>query len=103
MNKWRIKKGEMVQVITGSEKGKTGEILLVEREKRRVVVKGVNICVRHKKPSMADAGGIIKKEKSIHASNVMLIDSSDEKPTRVAMKMIENKKVRVSRRTGTVI
>jgi large subunit ribosomal protein L24 len=103
MNKWRVKKGDMVQVIAGKDKGKKGEILSVEREERRVVVKDVNVCTRHKKPSMADAGGAIKKEMSIHASNVMLVDSSDDKPTRIGMKIVEGKKMRVSKRTGTVI
>ena len=103
MNKWRIKKGDMVQVISGKDKGVKGEVLSVLRDERRVVVKGVNVCTKHQKPSMASAGGLIKKEMSIHASNVMLIDSSDDKPTRVGMKIVDGKKVRVSKRTGTVI
>ncbi|MDR2782054.1 MAG: 50S ribosomal protein L24 [Holosporaceae bacterium] len=103
MDKWRIKKGDTVQVITGKDKGARGEILSVLRDERRVVVKDVNVCVRHQKPSMANAGGLIKKEKSIHASNVMLIDSTDDKPTRVEMKIVDGKKVRVSKRTGSVI
>jgi large subunit ribosomal protein L24 len=103
MDRWRIKKGDTVQVISGSGKGTKGEVLCVLRDERRVVVKGVNVCVRHKKPSMNDPGGIIRKEKSIHASNVMLVDSTDDKPTRVGMKMIDGKKVRVSKRTGSVI
>ena len=103
MEKWRIKKGDMVQIITGKDKGVKGEILSVEREERRVVVKGVNVVTRHQKPSMNNPGGLIKKEKSIHASNVMLVDSSDDKPTRVGMKVVDGKKVRVSKRTGSVI
>jgi large subunit ribosomal protein L24 len=103
MDKWRIKKGDMVQVIAGKDKGVKGEILSVLRDERRVVVKGVNVCTRHKKPSMNNAGGAIRKEQSIHASNVMLIDSSDGRPTRIGMKMIDGKKVRVSRRTDSVI
>ncbi len=103
MEKWRIKKGDMVQVITGKDKGAKGEILSVEREEKRVIVKGVNVVTRHQKPSMNNPGGLIKKEKSIHASNVMLVDSSDDKPTRVGMKMADGKKVRVSKRTGSVI
>jgi large subunit ribosomal protein L24 len=103
MNKWRIKKGDTVQIITGKDKGKRGEILEVDRKERRVVVKGMNICTKHQKPSAANAGGLIKKEQSIHASNVMLIDSSDDKPTRVGIKVMEDKKLRVSKRTGTVI
>jgi large subunit ribosomal protein L24 len=103
MDRWRIKKGDTIQVIAGKDRGAKGEILKVLRDERRVIVKGVNVCTRHKKPSMNNPGGLIKIEKSIHASNVMLIDSTDEKPTRVGMKMIDGKKVRVSKRTGSVI
>jgi large subunit ribosomal protein L24 len=103
MERWRIKKGDTVQVIAGKDKGAKGEILSVLRDDRRVVVKGVNVCTRHKKPSMNDPGGIVKFEKSIHASNVMLIDPTDEKPVRVGMKMIDGKKTRVSKRTGSAI
>ncbi len=103
MDSWRIKKGDVVSVIAGKCKGVKGEILSVDRKDRRVVVKGVNVCTRHQKPSASNPGGLIKKEQSIHASNVMLIDSTDDKPTRVAMKVVDGKKVRVSKRTGSVI
>jgi large subunit ribosomal protein L24 len=103
MDKWRIKRGDTVQVIAGKDKGTRGEILKVLRDERRVVVKGVNVCTRHQKPSMANSGGLIKKELSIHASNVMLVDSTNDKPTRIGMKVIDGKKVRVSKRTGSVI
>jgi large subunit ribosomal protein L24 len=103
MNGWRVKKGDTVQVITGKDKGRSGEILRVLREDRRVVVKGINVCVKHRKPSAANPGGIEKNEQSIHVSNVMLVDANDNKPTRVGMKVIDGKKVRVSKRTGTVI
>lgn len=103
MEKWRVKKGDNVQVITGKNKGVTGEILQVIRDERRVIVKGVNVCVKHQKPSANNPGGIVKKEQSLHVSNVMLIDPSNEKPTRVGMKIVDGKKVRVSKRTGSVI
>lgn len=103
MDKWRIKKGDMVQVLTGDDKGVKGEILSVLRKDRKVVVKGVNVCTRHIKPSQTHTGGIIKKEMPIHASNVMLIDSSDEKPARIGVKVEDGKKVRFSKRTNTVI
>ena len=103
MNKWRIKKGDVVQVIAGKDKGVKGEILRVLRDERRVVVKGVNVCTRHRKPSMEIPGGLIKEERSIHASNVMLVDSGDDKPTRIGMKFVDGKKVRVSKRTGNEI
>lgn len=103
MEKWRIKKGDMVQVIAGKDKGVKGEILRVLRDERRVVVKGVNVCTKHQKPSMTNPGGLIKEERSIHASNVMLVDPSNDKPTRVGMKIVDGKKVRVAKRTGSVL
>ena len=103
MDKWRIKKGDTVQVIAGKDKGKRGEILSVERDARRVVVKDVNVVTRHEKPSMTSAGGLVKTEKSLHASIVMLIDSTDDKPTRVGFKVVDGKKVRFSKRTGALI
>ncbi|MDR2724254.1 MAG: 50S ribosomal protein L24 [Holosporaceae bacterium] len=103
MSRWRVKKGDVVQVITGDDKGVRGEILKVLRDDRRVVVKDVNVCTRHKKPTANDPGGTIKMEKSIHASNVMLIDPSDSKPSRVGVSVVDGKKVRISRRTGTMI
>ncbi|MDR1551585.1 MAG: 50S ribosomal protein L24 [Holosporaceae bacterium] len=103
MASWRVKKGDIVQVITGVDRGVKGEVLRVLRDARRVVVKGVNMHTRHQKPSMKNAGGIVKKEMSIHASNVMLIDSTDDKPVKIAMKLVDRKKVRVSKRTGSVI
>lgn len=101
--KFHVKKGDNVQVIAGSDKGTKGEVLRVLRDKARVVVKGVNVCTRHKKPSATDPGGLIKEERSIHISNVMLIDPTDDKPVRVGMKMVDGKKVRVSKRTDSVI
>ncbi|MDR2794449.1 MAG: 50S ribosomal protein L24 [Holosporaceae bacterium] len=103
MDKWRIKKGDTVQVIAGKDKGTKGEILRVLREERRVVVKGVNVCTKHRKPSSVSPGGLEKSERAIHASNVMLVDSSDDRPTRVGMKVVDGKKVRFSRRTGSLI
>jgi large subunit ribosomal protein L24 len=103
MDRWRIKKGDTVRVITGSDKGKVGEILSVDRKDRRVVVKAVNLRTRHKKPSMNNAGGVITVEKSIHASNVMLLDPSDDRPARIGMKIVDGKKTRVSKRTETVL
>ena len=103
MDKWRIKKGDLAQVITGKSKGLKGEILSVDRQNRRVVVKGVNVVAKHQKPSMTDPGGIVSSERSIHASNVMLVDPSDDRPARIGMKMVDGKKVRYSKRNGNVI
>lgn len=104
MEKWRIKKGDTVQVIVGKDKGKTGEILEVIRDQRRVKVKGLNIVVKHKRPSQFSAGGIERVEASIHASNVMVLDPKDQKPTRVGYKLEKDgAKVRVARRSGEVL
>ncbi len=101
----RIKKGDRVEVITGADKGKRGEVLTVMPKDNRAVVQGVNIAKRHTKPSgMGQPGGIIEKEATIHLSNVMLIDPKTDKATRVGFRVLEGgRKVRVNRSTGDVI
>ena len=99
----KIKKGDDVVVITGRDKGKSGEILEVLRAENRVVVQGVNMAQRHQKQSMSQEGGIVQKELSIHVSNVALIDPKTEKPTRVGYKMDGERKVRVARRSGEAL
>lgn len=82
--KIRIRKGDRVRVMRGNERGKEGTVLRVDREKNRLVVEGVNLRKRHRKPSMTDPeGGIITFEAPIHASNVMLLDPESGKPTRI--------------------
>jgi large subunit ribosomal protein L24 len=101
--KFKVKKGDKVVVITGRDKGKSGEILEVLRAQNRVVVQGVNMAQRHQKQSMQQEGGIVQKELSIHVSNVALIDPKTEKPTRVGYKMDGERKVRVARRSGEAL
>jgi len=101
--KLKVKKGDKVVVITGRDKGKSGEILKVLREENRVVVQGVNLAQRHQKQSMQQEGGIVQKELTIHVSNVALIDPKSEKPTRVGYKMDGERKVRVARRSGEAL
>ena len=99
-----VKKGDTVIVISGNDKGKTGKILQVLVKEDRVVVEGVNVVSRHTKPSNANPdGGIIKKEAPIHASNVQILDPTTKEPTRVGMKVVEGKKVRVAKKSGTVL
>jgi large subunit ribosomal protein L24 len=96
----QIKKGDTVKVITGKDKGKTGRVLLVDREADRVQVEGVAIHKRHVKPGRFQStpdGGIIEKVGTIHASNVMVVDPASQKPTRVGHKFEGDKKVRVGR------
>jgi large subunit ribosomal protein L24 len=102
--KLKIKKGDKVVVITGRDKGKSGEVLRVLREDNRVVVQGVNMVKRHTKPGAGQAGGIVEKESAIHVSNVAHIDPKSSKPTRVGYKVLEDgRKVRIARRSGEVL
>ncbi|MDY0885832.1 50S ribosomal protein L24 [Dongia soli] len=101
--KLKVKKGDKVVVITGRDKGKTGEILKVLREENRVLVQGVNVVKRHQRQAMGVEGGIIEKEAPIHVSNVAHIDPKTQKPTRVGFKMEGDKKVRIARRSGESI
>ena len=102
MPKMKIKKGDKVEVLTGKDKGKRGEVLRVYPEKNKVVVEGVAIAKRHVKPNAANQqGGIVEAEAAIDASNVALIDPKDDKPTRVGYAFKEDgTKVRVSKRSG---
>ena len=102
----RIKKGDTVKVISGSEKGKVGKILEIDRKAMRARVEGVAMVKRHVKPgripSMPD-GGILEKAGTVHVSNLMIVDK-DEVPTRVGFRVQEDgKKVRYSKRTGAVL
>ncbi len=100
----KIKKGDNVVVLTGRDKGVTGEVVEYLPTKGRVIVQGVNRVKRHTRPSASSAGGIIEKELSIDASNVALVDPKDGKPTRVGFKTLEDgSKVRFAKRSGEVI
>jgi len=102
--KFKIRKGDKVVVITGKEKGKTGEVLSVLRDEARVLVQGVNIVKRHTRPSAANPGGIIDKEAPLHISNVAHLDPKSGKPTRVGFKLLDGgRKVRIARRSGEPI
>src|SRR6478736_8479537 len=104
MTKLKIKKGDSVVVITGRDKGKTGEVLRVLPANSRVVVQGINVAKRHTRPRMGDPGGIIERELTIHVCNVAHIDPRSSKPTRIGYKRLDDgRKVRVARRSGEVI
>ena len=104
MAKIKIRKGDNVKVIAGNDKGKTGRVLLVEREKNRVIIEGIRIVSKHTKPSAESPnGGIIEKEAPINISNVMLLDEAG-KPTRVGRKLNDKEKLqRYSKSTGEFI
>ena len=106
----RIRKDDTVVVIAGKDKGKTGRVLRTEPGRRRVFVEGLNIVKRHQRPrsvkdtQKAQAGGIIDKEGPIDVSNVMLLDPSDNKPTRVGVRVGDDgKRERYAKRTGKAI
>ena len=104
MPKMKIKKGDNVVVISGRDKGKSGEVLRVLPAERRLIVQGVHVARRHTKPRMGDPGGIVDKELTIHVSNVAHVDPQSGKPTRVGYKILDDgRKVRVARRSGEVI
>jgi large subunit ribosomal protein L24 len=96
----KIKKGDKVVVISGSDKGKTGEVLRTLPSENRVVVQGVNLVKRHTRASQTSQGGIIEKEATIHVSNVAHVDPKDNKPTRVGFKLVDDRKVRIAKRSG---
>jgi large subunit ribosomal protein L24 len=103
--KINIKKGDTVMVITGESKGQKGRVLEVDRKKDRAIVEGVNLVSKHTKPnSKAPQGGIVKKEAPVHLSNLMLMDPTSGKPTRVGKKLNDkNKLVRYSKKSGEEI
>ena len=103
-NRLKVKKGDKVIVISGRDKGKSGEVLSVFKKNSRILVRGVNIVKRHTAPSQTSQGGIIDKEISIHISNIAHIDPKDNKATRVGYKFLEDgRKVRFSKRSEDLI
>jgi large subunit ribosomal protein L24 len=99
----KIKKGDRVILLTGKDKGRSGQVTKVIPKEGRVVVSGLNLVQRHTKPTQADPnGGIKTKEASVHLSNVAIADSNG-KPTRVGFRIEGEKKVRVAKTTGEVI
>lgn len=101
---FRIKKGDMVSVITGKDKGKTGQVLKVIRQDNCLLVQGIKLIKKHQKQTMSQEGGIIQKESPIHISNVAHIDPVSKKPTRVGIKFLKDgRKVRIAKRSGETI
>ena len=99
----KIKKGDRVVLLTGKDKGKSGQVTKVLPKDDRVFVQGLNLVKRHTRPTQADpSGGIKTKEASVHVSNVAIADSNG-KPTRVGFRIDGDKKVRVAKTTGEVI
>ena len=103
--KLHIKKGDMVQVIAGDNKGQQGKVLKVEVSKQRAIVEGVNICKKATKPNAQNPqGGIIEKEAPIHVSNLQVLDPKSGKPTKVGRKAdAKGKLVRFAKKSGEEI
>lgn len=104
-SKLKIRKGDLVQVIAGDSKGKQGKVLEVQLLTNRILVEGANMVSKHTKPNAtAPNGGIIKKESSIHVSNIMVVDTKSGKPTRVGrQKNDDGKLVRIAKKSGEEI
>ncbi len=103
--KTHVKKGDIVMVIAGSEKGKRGKVLRVLRGQNRVIVEKINMMKRHTKPSQNNRqSGIIEREGKIHLSNVLPVDPKSSQPSRVSRKRLEDgTRVRVTQRSGELL
>jgi large subunit ribosomal protein L24 len=100
----KIRKGDRVIVLSGRDRGRTGEVVQVMPAEGRALVRGIHMVKRHQRQSATQDGGIISKEGSIHLSNLAIADPKDGKPTRVGFKMMaDGKKVRVAKRSGVEI
>ena len=100
--KLKIKKGDKVVVLSGEDKGKTGEVVKAMPKEGKVVVQGINLVKRHTKPSQTTPGGIVTKEAPILVSNVAIV-ASDGKATKIGYQEKDGRKVRIARRSGEVI
>lgn len=99
----KIKKGDKVVVLTGKDKGKTGEVSQILPEKNRAVVQGINLVRRHTKQTAEQEAGIFTKEASMHLSNLAIADPKDNKPTRVGFEIKDGVKTRIAKRSGEKI
>ena len=97
----KLKVGDKVEVISGSDKGKTGKIIKTLRSENKVIVEGVHVVKKHQKPTGQESGGILEIEAPIHASNVMIIDPKTKKRTRIGHTTNKNnKKIRITKKSN---
>lgn len=101
--KLKIKKGDKVIVISGANKGETGEVKLVLPKENRAIVEGVNMVKKHIKATQDNPGGINEMEAPLHISNLMLVDPKTGKPTKVGRKLVDGELVRYSKKSGEII
>ncbi len=99
----RLKKEDLVMVITGKSKGKTGRVKQLIEDRGQVIIERVNMVKRHRKATKEAPGGIEEKEAPIQVSNVMLVDPKTKEPTRIRHKIINDKKVRIAIKSGEVL
>ena len=100
----KIRKGDQVVILSGKDKGKTGEVIRSMPKDSKVVVSGVNVAARHRKPSQVNPqGGIERKEAPLHVSKVAIADPKTGKPSRVRFETRDGKKVRVAAKSGELI
>ncbi|TRO91284.1 50S ribosomal protein L24 [Glycocaulis profundi] len=99
----KIKKGDKVVILTGRDKGKTGEVIRSMPREDKVLVSGLNMVKRHNRPTQSTPGGIEEKEAPIHVSNVAIADPKTGEPTRVGFETRDGKTVRVAKKSGEVI
>ena len=107
-SKVKVRRDDQVKVISGKDRGKTGRVVKVDREKQRVYVEGLNIIKRHQRANPANPNaqvGVIEREAAIHVSNVAIVDPKDKKPTRLRMERREQDgrhiRMRVTKRSGS--
>ena len=104
MSAAKIKKGDKVVVLSGKDKGKHGEVIRALPKDDKVVVRGVNVVTRHRKPSQANPqGGLERMEAPMHISKVAIEDPKTGKPSRVGFQIVDGRKVRVAKRSGEQI
>jgi large subunit ribosomal protein L24 len=100
----KIRKGDKVVMLAGRDKGRTGEVVSVNPQTARALVRGINLVKRHQRQSAQQEGGIISKELPVHLSNIAIADPKDGKPTRIGFKIgTDGRKVRIAKRSGAEI
>jgi large subunit ribosomal protein L24 len=100
----KVKKGDKVVVLTGRDKGRSGEVIQVMPKDEKALVRGINLVKKHQKQTQNQEGGIISKEAAIHLSNIAIADPKDGQPTRVGFRILDDgRKVRFAKRSGDLI
>ncbi|GJD74973.1 MULTISPECIES: 50S ribosomal protein L24 [Methylobacterium] len=100
----KVKKGDKVVVLTGRDKGRSGEVIQVLPKEDRAFVRGINLVKKHQKQTQNQEGGIVSKEAAIHLSNIAVADPKDGQPTRVGFRILDDgRKVRFAKRSGDLI